>query len=298
MPLGLLFGIDDLLELQVSLLEHLLEMNLVLALGRDRVGHLQLALAEDAAGDRNTLLGGVVLHIVRALVNVSSAVILVPTIRVFVAFIAEIGVGSAPEGGQTAAEVALELDMAKPVLLASVLFTDAHVIQPAALAHKLLLFHVQLLGLLSELLVLTVDIPTEEGGVAALTFIEFAHVQGVLKRFLIESISRILESLVVLKHVVLLELFQGVLAKSALENAHGSELLSDLWHRVGTVEVLLAARALHEVEGDALGAPSMAQKLSDAARVEDVAAVELHAGLFAEGVAADLAIVELGSLIA
>lgn len=166
------------------------------------------------------------------------------------------------------------------------------------MAHKLLLFHVLLLGLLSELLVLAVDIPAEEGGVAALAFIEFAHVQGVLKRFLIESIGWVIEFLVVLKHVVLLELFQRVLAKSALEYAHGSELLSDLWHRVGTVEVLLAARALHEVEGDALGAPSMAQKLSDAARMEDVAAVELHAGLLAEGVAADLAIVELGSLIA
>ena len=42
----------------------------------------------------------------------------------------------------------------------------------------------------------------------------------------------------------------------------------------------------------------MAQKLSDAARMEDVAAVELQAGLLTEGVAAYLAVVELGSLIA
>lgn len=125
--MGLLFGIDDLLELQVGLLEHPLEMNLVLALGRDRVGHLKVTLAEDAAGDRDTLLGGVVLHIVRALVDVSAAVKLVPTVRVFVAFIAEVSVGSAPVGGQIAAEVALELDMAKPVLLAGVLLTNAHV---------------------------------------------------------------------------------------------------------------------------------------------------------------------------
>lgn len=74
--------------------------------------------------------------------------------------------------------------------------------------------------------------------------------------------------------------------------------MSDLWHRVGTIEVLLAARALHEVEGNALGAPSVAQKLSDAARMEDVAAVELQAGLLAEGVATYLAVVELGNLIA
>ena len=178
MPLGLLFGLDDLLELQVGLLEHLLEMNFVLALGRDWVGHLQLALAEDAAGDGDTLLGWVVLHIVRALVNVTAAVILVPAIWVFVAFIAEVSVGSAPVGGQIAAEVALELDMAKPVLLAGVLLTDAHVVQPAALAHKLLLFHVLLLSLLSELLVLAVDIPTEERAVAALALVEFAHVEG------------------------------------------------------------------------------------------------------------------------
>ena len=178
MALGLLFGLDDLLELQVGLLKHPLEMNFVLALSRNWVGHLQLALAEDAAGDGDTLLGGVVLHIVWALVNVTAAVILVPAIWVFVAFIAEVGVGSAPVGGQIAAKVALELDMAEPVLLASILLTDAHVVQPAALAHKLLLFHVLLLGLLSELLVLAVDITTEEWGVAALAFVEFAHVEG------------------------------------------------------------------------------------------------------------------------
>ena len=126
---------QDVLKLQVGLLEDLFEMNFVLRLGCDRIGHLDLALAHDAAGDRNTLLRRMVLNIVRALVHISSAIELVPAAWIFVAFFAEVGVCTASELGKIAAEVALELNVAQAVFLAHVLLADAHVLQPAALAH-------------------------------------------------------------------------------------------------------------------------------------------------------------------
>ena len=290
----LFFGFNNLLKLQVGLLQHFLKVIFVLGLSRDRVGDLQLALAEDAAGDRDTLFGRMVFDTVRAFVSISAAIILIPPIRVFVAFVAEISVSTASESGQVAAEVTLELDMAEAMLLAGVLLADSHVGKSAALAHKLLFFHVLLVGLLGKLLVLAVNVATEEWAMAALALIKFAHVQGVLKRLLIETICWILQSRVVLEHIVLLKFFQGILTKSALENAHGREFLSDLRYRVGAIQVLLAAWALHEIEGDALCAPSMAQEFSDAACVEDVATVELHARLIAKSMAANLAIVKLG----
>jgi len=135
MLLRILLVEQDVLKLQVGLLEDLFEMNFVLRLGCDGIGHLDLALAQDAAGDRNTLLRRMVLNIVRALVHISSAIELVPAAWIFVALLAEVSVSTASESGKIAAEVALELNVAQAVLLAHVLLADAHVLQPAALAH-------------------------------------------------------------------------------------------------------------------------------------------------------------------
>jgi len=117
--------------------EHLLEMNFMLRLFHDRIAHLDLTLADDAAGDRDSLFRRMVSDVVGALVLVSSAVVLVSASRVLVTLLTEVGVGSASELGQIAAEVALELDVAQAVLLAHVLLTNSHVRQPAALAHEL-----------------------------------------------------------------------------------------------------------------------------------------------------------------
>jgi len=73
--------------------------------------------------------------------------------------------------------------------------------------------------------------------------------------------------------------------------------LSDLWHRVRHLDVLLTAWALHEIESNALCAPSVAQKLSNAACVENVTAVKFEAWLIAEGTAANETIVHLGDLV-
>ena len=64
-----------------------------------------------------------------------------------------------------------------------------------------------------------------------------------------------------------------------------------------TVHVLLASGALHKIEGDSLRAPTMAEQLSDAVGVENVATVELQAGLLTQCAAADGAWVKLSDLI-
>ena len=281
-------------------MEHLFEMHFMFRLGHDWIRHLDLALAQDTAGDRNTLLGRMVRDIVRALVHISSAIELVPAAWIFVAFFAEVGVCTASELGKIAAEVALELDVAQAVLLAHELLADAHVRQPAALAHKLLLRHslfITLVHVLRKLLVLTIDVAAEEWVVAARAFVKLADMEGVLKRLFVEAVCGVLKPLLALQQIVLLHLLESILAKSALEDAHFGEFLSDFGNCVMTVHVLLASGALHEIEGDSLRAPTMAEQLSDAVGVENVATVELQAGLLTQCTTADGAWVKLSDLI-
>lgn len=75
--------------------------------------------------------------------------------------------------------------------------------------------------------------------------------------------------------IVQLDLFESFLSESLLEHFHGGDLLTDFWHRVCAFDILLAAWALHKVESDALGAPTMAQEFSNAASVEDMATFKL-----------------------
>ena len=132
---------------------------------------------------------------------------------------------------------------------------------------------------------------------AARAFVEFADMEGVLDWLLIEAVCRVLSLLFTLQHVVLLHLLEGILAKSALEDTHFGEFLTNLGNCVMPVHILLASGALHEVEGDSLRAPTMAEQLSDAVGVEDVTTVELQAGLLAQGAAADGAWVELSEFV-
>lgn len=132
---------------------------------------------------------------------------------------------------------------------------------------------------------------------AARAFVEFADMEGVLDWLLIEAVCRVLSLLFTLQHVVLLHLLEGILAKSALEDTHFGEFLTNFGNCVMTVHILLASGALHEVEGDSLRAPTMAEQLSDAVGVEDVPAVELQAGLLAQGTAADSARIKLSEFV-
>ena len=68
----------------------------------------------------------------------------------------------------------------------------------------------------------------------------------------------------------------------ALEGSHLGELGAHLGDMVHTIDFSLANWAMHEGEGDALGAPTMTHDLSDAVSVENVATFELHTRLFAK----------------
>ena len=177
--------------MQVGLLKNLLEMHFMFRLSHDWIAHHDLALANDTACDRYAPFSWMVSNIVGALVLVASTIELVPATRILVALFAEVCVGTASELGQIAAVVALKLDMAQTVLLAHVLLANAHVLQPAALAHELFLLHTFLL-LLSKLLVLAINIAAEEGVVAARAFIKLTNMKCVFERLLIESICGVL----------------------------------------------------------------------------------------------------------
>lgn len=186
---------------------------------------------------------------------------------------AEVGVGPAPESGERAAEIALELHVSDAVLHTVELFADAKVDQPAVLAHQLFLFHfILLLVFVDGELGLAVDIATEERTVAARALIELTRVQSIIEWLLVEAVSFVIKSWVPV-HFVSLYLFEGHLSESNLQNAHSLELHTDFRDTISPLNLMLAARALHEVEGDSLGTPAVAEKLSDAVGVEDVPAV-------------------------
>lgn len=238
--------------------------------------------------------------VVWALVLVSSAVVLVSTSWVLVALFTVVSVGTASELGQIAAVVALELDVAQAVLLAHVLRANAHVLQPATLAHELFLTHtitLLIFLIISKILVLAVHIATEKRIMAALAFIKLTDGQGVLERFLVESICWVVQSRVVLELAVLFKLLESIPGKSALEDSHFSDFCYDLWNGVMTVHILLATGALHEVERNTLCAPTVAKKLSEAVGVEDVSAIELQAGLLTKRTTADVAVVKLSGFV-
>ena len=82
-----------------------------------------------------------------------------------------------------------------------------------------------------------------------------------------------------------------------LEGSHLGELGANLGNVVHTIDLSLADGAVHEGKGDALGAPAMADYLSHAVSVENVATLELHARLLSKCAGlADRAYIILGKL--
>ena len=85
-------------------------------------------------------------------------------------FLTEISVCVASELRYITTKVAFELNVSEPVLVAHEPLSDAHVLQPTALAHQLFLFHTVIfpsLHIVSKLPVLTVNIASEEWAVAS-----------------------------------------------------------------------------------------------------------------------------------
>lgn len=152
------------LKLHIGLFEHFLEMNFMLRLGHDGIAHLELALTDDAAGNWDSFFSWMVGDVVRTFVLISSTIVLIPATWVFMTLFTEVSISSASKLGQIAAEVTFKLDVAQAVLLTHEVLANAHILQPAALAHELFLIHSLLIFLLilSELLVLAVDIAAEK----------------------------------------------------------------------------------------------------------------------------------------
>lgn len=97
MLLRFFFGHQNILKLLVCFTEHLLKVKLVLRLESDRIAHLNLALADDAACNGHSLLHWIVRDTELALGCVTSTVELTTAVRVLMALLAEVCVGSAPE---------------------------------------------------------------------------------------------------------------------------------------------------------------------------------------------------------
>ena len=184
------------------------------------------------------------------------------------------------------------------MLLTHELLTNPHVNETTRLAHELLCLHVlcKFEHLVDRHLICTVNISPEEGHVAAMTLVELTDMDGVFEWFLIETISLVVKSGMVVK-LIDLELPKSFLAQPFLQDFHFKELLADLGHTVRAGHLLLAFWAPHEVEGDALGTPTMLKHVSDTASMENVAAIELCLRCLTEGAAADTAVVMLGDFV-
>jgi len=118
--------------------------------------------------------------VVGTLFSVSTTIILASTRWVLVTIPAKVGVGTTTKLGYGTTEIALELKVAKTVLLAKEFLTDAHVLQSTVLAHELLFLHLTFLKIefliFNLLLSLAVNIASKVCTVALCTLIELAHV--------------------------------------------------------------------------------------------------------------------------
>ena len=103
------------------------------------------------------------------------------------------------------------------MLMTHELFSHAHVLQTAALAHQLLLHAIFLpiLHLIGKLFVLALSVATKEWTVTSGALIKLTDVQCILNRLLIKASLWVLYHCVALKFVKP-ELFNGILTKFAL----------------------------------------------------------------------------------
>ena len=84
----------------------------------------------------------------------------------------------------------------------------------------------------------------------------------------------------------------GLFTELLLKVSHRGKLCLDFRDVVVDFDFLLATRAIHEIKVDSLGAPAMAEKVSDAISVKKVSTAQLNAWLISElAEGADLAII-------
>lgn len=196
------------------------------------------------------------------------------SIENIVAGLAEVVGTPAAVRGDRATVHALPVDHVNAVFLALSL-ANTHLFQQALLAEQFLLPRLTLPLCCSHLL-LAVDETTEVGLLTAVAEVEAATMVGVLLGPAIVEVVFVRRHALISKDTLSLRANQGLLFNGSLQVEQGAKLGHD-WLRQAFLEldILLAARALHEGEGDAESCPPVAQKLHDAVRVEYVAAGQL-----------------------
>ena len=174
-----------------------------------------------------------------------------------------------------AAVAALPVDVCSTVLFA---VTDASTVsfELAVLAAQVFLFGV----LFHAKLLLAVHHASEVRLFAVEALEEGARVQGKAQQVALVGVTWRHQPLALIQALVLSDL-KSELFDTLIEFRKGGELLGDKSAALN-LDVLLAARAGHEGEGYLQGVPSMLEKLQHAVGVEDVAAAESDAGLFAQ----------------
>ena len=215
------------------------------------------------------------LQVKRALAASATAVEFCEALWVIIALLTEVRIGPAVVLGHVAAEVAFNLNMIEAVLLAHELLFNAHLRERAAAAHEVGILDGCIEGRVEATLHGAIDVASEECDMARSALIELATVERVGNRLLEKVIQGAVNALVV-HHVILVDTFQSLLAEALLQHVQGDQLDVHLANMLDTIDLGRAARAVHKIESDALGAPSGAEEFLDASSVEDVATAKLN----------------------
>ena len=187
-----------------------------------------------------------------------------------VAIIAEVVCSEAAEECDRAAEHALPVDLNITMLFA-ICLTSSHFLQETILAHEVFLF-----GLVITSLLLTVDESTEVRLFACVALVEGAAVVGVSLWLSVVVVTNRGESLIG-KDALHLCVPKSHLFNFLLEAEERAQFASDGIGDTFKLDLLLAARARHESEGDSECGPFVLEELDDTVGVEDMAARELGA---------------------
>ena len=184
-----------------------------------------------------------------------------------------------------AAEHALPIDHLRTMLLAAGL-PSADIFKQTTLAQEILLldgFTAVLAPLSASVhhFSLAINETAEVRLLAAMAEIEGTLMIGVLLRFTEVKVVPIPQSFV-RKNALFLGNDQGLPFHDFFESEQGTQLLRNWLGQLLELDLLLAAGALHEGEGDAERAPPVPQQLHDTCRVKHVAASETRASLSAK----------------
>ena len=200
--------------------------------------------------------------------RVEGAVVLI------VAWLAHIVSTEAAEESGGAAVHAFPVDLSFAVLFA-VGGTGTDFLEEAVLAKKVFLLGI---ACVVGCFLLAVNETTEVGLLATSALVEGAAVVGVFLRLVVVDVIWVLKSLIG-KDSLALCILEGLSLNLFLQGNQWSKLSGDGLGESLDLELLVAAWAGHEAEGDSESGPLVLEELHEAVGVEDVAAGKLGASL-------------------